>query len=206
MDLVSVIEARTSVREFNSEPLDMDNIRDIIRLAGLTPSINSYQTWKYYIISKRDVLEKMVVAITNEIADIPESASRMAKILKNQATWFSIFFRNAPMLIALAGHSYETDLEKGVALTHEELERIKNFPDLQSARASIQNLLLATTEKSYGTCWMTGPLFARKNLELILGIQNPWQLISFVAIGKPLKKEQKSRTKRNLAEEMVIID
>jgi len=148
----------------------------------------------------------MVATIVNEIADIPESASRMAKILKNQVTWFSIFFRNAPMLIALAGHSYETDLEKGVALTHEELERIKNFPDLQSAGASIQNLLLAATEKGYGTCWMTGPLFARKNLEQILGIENPWQLISFVAIGKPLKKEQKSRTKRNLAQEMVIID
>jgi len=47
MDLVSVIEARTSVREFNSEPLDMDSIREIIRLAGLAPSINSYQPWKY---------------------------------------------------------------------------------------------------------------------------------------------------------------
>lgn len=206
MELATAIETRTSVREFTSEPLNPDDIREIIRLAGLAPSINSYQPWKYYIISNHEVLHKMADTITNEIEKMPESESRMAKTLKNQAAWFSTFFRDAPMLIALAGRSYETDLEKGVRMTHDELERIKNFPDLQSAGASIQNLLLAATEKGYGTCWMTGPLYARNDLERILGIENPWQLLSFVVIGKTTKKEQKGRIKRNLADEMVVID
>lgn len=206
MDLATVIEARKSIREFSSEPVSLQDIKEIIRLAGLAPSINSYQPWKYFIICNRDILNKIVIAVTSGIADMPEKASRMSKVLKNQAAWFSTFFRDAPMLVALAGHSYETDIEKGVTLTHEELERIMNFPDLQSAGASIQNLLLAATERGYGTCWMTGPLYAKEEIEKILDIQLPWHLISFVAIGKPAKIEQKRRTRRNLADEMVVID
>jgi nitroreductase len=110
------------------------------------------------------------------------------------------------MFIALAGHAYEGDLEHGVTITHEKLEQLKNYPDLQSAGASIQNLLLAVTAKGYGTCWMTGPLYAREQIQQILGIAEPWRLISFVAIGKPEKPGAKPRAKRNLADEMKIID
>jgi len=206
MELKNTIELRRSVREFIDMPVNMDDIREIVRLAGLAPSVDSSQPWKFYVIANRRILEKMALAVTHSIDELPETSSRMAKIIKNQTTWFSTFFTDAPMLIALAGRSYETDLEKGVALTREELEQRKSFPDLQSAGASIQNLLLAATAIGYGTCWMTGPLYARDELEQILGIAPPWKLLSFVAIGKSSDKTQKKRDKRNLAEEMVVIN
>ena len=130
----------------------------------------------------------------------------MAKHLKQQAAWFSTFFNRAPMLIALAGHPFESDLERGVAIPHDELERMRNYPDLQSSGASIQNLLLAATAMDYGTCWMTGPLYANEKIQELLGIQAPWRLISFVAIGKPMKEAKITREKKNLADDMVIID
>ena len=88
----------------------------------------------------------------------------------------------------------------------DELDKMRNYPDLQSSGASIQNLLLAATSKGYGTCWMTGPLYARETLQNILGISDPWKLISFVAIGKSNEKESKTRAKRNLADEMEVMD
>jgi len=145
------------------------------------------------------------LAVGRAIDELPENNSRMAKTVKSQAAWFSTFFTNAPMLIVLAGRSYETYLEKGITLTHEKLEQINRFPDLQSAGASIQNLLLAATDKGYGTCWMTGPLYAKEVLENLLDIEAPWELISCVAIGKPAARNPKNRERRNLAEELVMI-
>jgi nitroreductase len=206
MDLVNAIESRVSIRDFSDEPVNIDDVREIIRLAGLAPSVNNYQPWKYIIITNRELLKKMAVEITREIAKMPESSTRMAKHLKNQAAWFATFFQSAPMFIALAAQPFESDLERGVIIPADELDKMRNYPDLQSSGASIQNLLLAATAMGYGTCWMTGPLYARNTLQQLLSLQDPWKLISFVAIGKPIKKERKSKVKRNLADEMVIID
>jgi nitroreductase len=206
MDLIKAIETRTSVRKFSDDPVDINDIREIIRLAGLAPSINNYQPWKYYIITNSKLLNKMAFEITREISEMPESSTRLAKHLKNQAAWFSTFFQSAPMFIALAAHPYEIDLDKGVKIPADELDRMRNYPELQSSGASIQNLLLAATSMGYGTCWMTGPLYARETLQHILGISEPWKLISFVAIGKSDEKGSKVKTKRNLADEMEVID
>lgn len=205
MELIKVIEERTSIRHFIDEPVDLDDIKEMVRLAGLAPSINNYQPWKYYIIINKELLDLMASEVTLSIASMPESQTRVAKLLKNQVAWFSTFFREAPALVALAGKPYETDIGKGVTISHEELNRIRNYPDLQSAGASIQNFLLAATAKGYGTCWMSGPLFAREKLEEILKIEKPWSLITFIALGKPGKKQPK-RTKRDISKEMIILD
>lgn len=42
MDLVSVIEARASVREFTSDQIDIDDLSDIFAPTDLVFSINSY--------------------------------------------------------------------------------------------------------------------------------------------------------------------
>ncbi len=205
MELTKAIESRVSVRNFSDDPVEMDDIYEIIRLAGLAPSINNYQPWKYYIITNKDLLKKMAIEITREISGMPESSTRMAKHLKNQAAWFSTFFQSAPMFIALTARPFESDFDKGVSIPVDELDKIRNYPDLQSSGASIQNLLLAATAKGYGTCWMTGPLYARGTLQEIIGISDPWKLISFVAIGKPVEKKMKPKWKRNLADEMEVI-
>lgn len=205
MDLYTAIETRTSIREFTDEPVELDDIREIIRLAGLAPSINNYQPWKYHVITKRELLQEMAVEISRGIAKMPETSTRMAKALKNEAAWYATFFHSAPMLIALAAHPYETDFDKGVNIPSEELDRMRNYPDLQSAGASIQNLLLAATSKGYGTCWMTGPLYAREKLQEILNITGSWKLVSFVAIGKPVQKPKTNKNKRDLSTDMVVL-
>jgi nitroreductase len=75
--------------------------------------------------------------------------------------------------------------EKGVTLSHEEINQMRNYPDMQSADACIQNLLLSATDMGYGACWLSAPLIARNELETLLDIQEPYCLIAFVAIGKP---------------------
>jgi nitroreductase len=205
MELKAAIEARTSIRVFNNDPVDMDDIREMVRLAGLAPSVNNYQPWRYIAIKNSDLLNRMADAVAAEIDSIPTSKSLAASNVKKQVTWFSTFFKDAPVLLVLVTRPYETVLESAVELTHDEINVLRNYPDIQSAGASIQNILLSAVDMGYGACWMSGSMFARTAIEQMLNIKAPEKALAFVVIGRP-KVNQKPKAKPNLADSLEIIE
>ena len=101
---------------------------------------------------------------------------------------FTLLFKNAPALIAVLRQPYRSSTEEILAKsgrTREEIKDMRSGPDIQSIGAAIQNLILSAHEMGYGTCWMTGPLFAAPEMEKVLGVQPPQSLCTFVPIGKP---------------------
>jgi nitroreductase len=62
---------------------------------------------------------------------------------------------------------------------------MRGYPDVQSIGAAIEHLLLAATELGYGSCWLSGPLIAREDLEQLLGVEAPEQLAALVTVGVP---------------------
>lgn len=187
MELKAAIEGRVSVRQFLPEPVPVNDIKEITRLASLAPSVNNYQPWRFIGITNKVLLHRMADSVRAKIAAIPENDSKFSLNVKKQVDFFATFFENAPALIAVCMEKYETVLEKGVALSHDEINEMRNSPDLQSAGACIQNLLLSAVDLGYGACWMSAPMIASKDLEEMLDIAEPFNLVSFVAVGKPTK-------------------
>jgi nitroreductase len=204
MELKAAIEARTSIRVFSDEKMNMNDVREMVRLAGLAPSVNNFQPWRYIAILNRDLLNRMAEVVTEKIENLPSSKSIAAKNVKKQVTWFSTFFKDAPVVLILVTKPYETVLESAVELTHDEINILRNYPDIQSAGASIQNLLLSAVDMGYGACWLSGAMFAREEIEEMLNIKTPEKMLAFVVIGKP-RAEHKPKDKPNLADSMEII-
>ncbi len=205
MELKAAIEARTSIRIFNEEKVNMEDVREMVRRAGLAPSVNNFQPWRYIAITKKDLLNRMADAVTAKIENLPSSKSIASKNVKTQVTWFSTFFKDAPVLLALVTKPYETVLETAVELTHDEINILRNYPDIQSAGASIQNILLTAVDMGYGACWLSGPMFARQEIEEMLNINAPEKLLAFVVIGHS-RSEHKPKAKPNLADSLEIIE
>lgn len=205
MELKAAIEARTSVRVYSNELVDMNDIKEMVRLAGLAPSVNNYQPWRYIAVTNRRLLNDMADVVASRIEGLPVTKSVAAANVKKQVTWFSTFFKDAPVLLVLVTRPYETVLESAVEMSHEEINILRNYPDVQSAGASIQNILLAAVDMGYGACWMSGAMFAKKEIEEMLNIHAPEKALAFVVIGRP-KSEHKPKIKPNLAESMEIID
>ncbi len=195
MELKECIEKRTSIRNFTDEPVKKEDLMEIVRRAGLAPSINNQQPWKFLVITNKDLLKKMAISISKKIDSIPVNESSRAILVKSQVEWYSTFFQDAPAVIVLVMHPYEDFLEKGAKITHDELNRIRNYPDMQMAGACIQNILLTAVDLGYGACWMSSPLTAKEELERLLNIQEPWHLISLVALGKPAEDKEPSNKK-----------
>lgn len=205
MDLKQAIEKRTSIRNFTDEIVPVNDLKELVKRAGLAPSVNNFQPWKFYAITNKKILSQMAVKISEKIKQLPENKSIASKNVKSQVEWFATFFENAPALIAMTMEDYESVLEKGVNLSHEEINKLRNFPDMQSAGAAIQNILLSAVDLGYGACWLSAPMMAKEDLEEILDIENPYHLIAFVAVGKA-SREFQPKQKKSLDEIFKLIE
>jgi len=205
MELKQAIEKRTSIRTFTDEEVPVKDLKELVKRAGLAPSVNNFQPWKFFAITNKDILHKLATKVAEKIKQLPENQSIASKNLKSQVEWFATFFENAPAVIAMAMEDYESVLEKGVQLSHEEINKLRNFPDMQSAGAAIQNILLSAVDLGYGACWLSAPMMAKEDLEKILNIENPYHLIAFVAVGKASKNLQ-PKPKKSLEEIFTLID
>ena len=205
MDLKQAIEKRTSVRNFTNDCIPIDDLKELVRRAGLAPSVNNYQPWLFYVITNKKVLSNMAFKVANKINQLPANKSIASDNVKAQVEWFATFFENAPAVIAIAIENYESVLEKGVDLSHTEINRIRNYPDIQSVGASIQNILLSAVDMGYGACWLSAPMVAKTELEEILEIKPSHNLIAFVAVGKS-KSDTNTKSRKSLNEIFKLID
>jgi len=204
MELKKVIELRTSVRSFQETEVSVQDIKEMVRLAGLAPSVNNFQPWEFILVSDKKVLRKMAEVVIKRLSDFPMKNSIASANIKNQVQWYSTFFKDAPALLAVVLSKYQTIWEGGVDLTTEEINELRNYPDLQATGACIQNILLAAVDMGYGACWLSSPMVAKEELEKILGIKKPSRLISFIAIGKPAK-DFRPKAKEDLGKKMRIM-
>ncbi len=205
MDLKQAVEKRASIRNFTEEKVPVKDLKEMVRRAGLAPSVNNSQPWKFYVVTNKDVLTKMAIRVSEKIKELPANKSIASKNVKSQVEWFATFFENAPAVIVMTMEDYESVLEKGVNLSHDEINKLRNFPDMQSAGAAIQNILLSAVDLGYGACWLSAPMMAKESLEKILDIESPYHLIAFVAVGKA-SRDLQPRSKKPLDEIFKLIE
>lgn len=204
MELKEAIERRSSVRSFKNEPVPVEALQEMVRLAGLAPSVNNFQPWSFIGITTKEKLNDIAGMVSLKLDSYKTKSSESARNVKSQVEYFSTFFRDAPSVIAVILEEYQTVWEKSSELSHDEINIMRNFPDIQSTGACIQNILLSAVDMGYGACWLSGPMVAREEIEEYLNISRPSRLISFVAIGKP-QHEPKPRNKENLAGKLSFI-
>ncbi len=205
MELKHTIEKRMSIRSFTNEAVDESDLKEMVRRAGLAPTLNNSQPWKFIAVTNKSKLKEMAEVVIAKLSDLPLKLDDIGqKKLLTKIEWYSTFFENAPSLIALVMKPHETDLDKSVNLTHDEIIQLRNYPDLQSAGAATQNILLSAVDLGYGACWLSGPMIAKEELQKYLKVESPWHLISFVAIGKPFGYPKRP-SKKNIDEIFTLI-
>lgn len=201
MEFIDVVEKRASVRNFTDEAVPVDKLKEMVRIAGTAPCISGKETWKFVAITNKEIMKKMAEAVKTKYDQIvPDNDERLNENTKRAVEMFSSVFIKAPAVIAVLAEPYTAIIDQVLeetAYTHDEINKLRNYPDIQTIGASIQNLLLAAVDLGYGACWLTGPMVAKEELTEILDIQSPDSLFAFVAVGKT-DKEVKPREKTSV--------
>ncbi len=198
MELVESIEKRSSIRNFSRQPVEPSDLREMVRRAALAPSINNSQPWKFIAITNQKMLKKMALIVHKKIDEMYPQAERTSANIKSLVDYYSTVFENAPAVIAVATSSYGAMADKiqDSKISHNEMNVLRNYPDIQSLGACIENMLLTAVDLGYGACWLSGSMVAKEELQKELKIEQPWSLATIVAIGKAegatKRKEKKS--------------
>lgn len=184
----AILAGRRSVRQFAADAPPRELVLRAIEAATHAPSGMNKQPWRFIVIVNEHVKAEMVRRVSREIETIlallaaDEYGDRIADYLRNYAT----LFRTAPVVIAVLYREYgqviASLLERSNLRYPENQEEAAN-PAMQSVSAAIQNLQLAAHAVGLSTCWMTAPLFARRQLHELLDVEDPWQLAAILPIG-----------------------
>lgn len=182
---------RHSVRKFTDKQVPIEDLKTIIEAATYAPSGKNTQNWHFVairdkekIIQIADMIEKRHLEITH-LSQNEKVKEFFLKFMK-----YHIAFKSAPTLILAYAGPYsltELDILRETNAPAEEIDEILAIDSrVQNVSAAMENLLLAASEMGYGTCWMTGFGYARKEIEAFIGLDKPgYDLISMTPLGLP---------------------
>lgn len=197
MEFKEVAKKRTSVRSFASIEIGKEELKEICRIGGLAPSVNNFQPWKFVALTNKQKMSDMARIIAEKIEALPEKNHEVGVQIKRQVEYFSTFFESAPAVVFVFVSEYESVLERGVGLSHEEINQMRSYPDMQSVGACVENMLLAAVDMGLGACWMSSPLIAKKEIASYLKVESEFELAAMLAVGHP-SRDFAPKTKKEI--------
>ena len=182
MDIFKAMKERRSIRNFLNEIVPKDQIMRMVEAASWAPTAVNAQNFRFIVIQDKETLVRM-----KEIVDKTVERFTGKTIQEGKQTYYNLF-AFAPAAICVVGLPYESIIDNILRTKDPNRYNQRRFavnPGLQGVSAGITQLLLAAHALGYGTCWTTGPLIAKAELELILQIRQPEELVAIIALGKP---------------------
>jgi len=215
VELKDAIFARRSIRDFQTEPVPRELIKEILEAGIRAPSNSNRQPWEFLVITgeslkglKLEIEEAMrsgrggarELKTWDDNWEMPEDGNRRATQLMRglvesamkagiKAKDFiqsNFRFFNAPCVILVL-------MDKGYG-----------YGSLVSIGAAIENILLRAYDLGLGTCWMMIPLEYDYVFRKRFNIPEKKYLVSVIAVGYPSdSKVNEFRSARDSLENVV---
>lgn len=196
-ELERLIKTRRSIRAFQGREVPDELIRKAIELATWAPNGGNFQGWQFVVVKNREVIHRIADAVWQRaevMASWPESQAfdDAAERWKHTLD----FIRSAPALVCVLIGTYASTADRlmrargqadPMALEMIEARRFGNSR-IQSGAAAIAYMLLAFHQMGLGATWMTGPLQAKRLIEEIIGVEEPFQLMALAPVGYPAEE------------------
>lgn len=180
-DLFEALKRRQSVRRFKPDPVPREEILAMVAAAMEAPAAGNVRNYRFLVVQNPELLEQMR-GIVDEILSRATGKPASGRITHHN------LFAAAPAAVCVLGTPYESATDRLLRTTDPERHRVRRWqvnPGLQSVSAAVTQFLLAAYGLGYGTCWMTGPLVAKAELESVLSVTPPEELLAVIAVGIP---------------------
>lgn len=189
------IDQRRSIRKFLDKPIPKQELLEILQSGLKAPSSKNSQPWNYTVVqdqAKAEMLQAFRQGLQRMENDplLPPPFKPLISAAKQTAN----IMETAPVIL-LAVNPYGKNVLG--PLTPE--EHLAEITQIQSISASMENILLAATEKGIGSLWICDIYFAYDELCQWLGTDG--QLVAAIALGYP--GESPSARPRKSLEEVV---
>ncbi|MFX0164010.1 MAG: coenzyme F420-0:L-glutamate ligase [Candidatus Hodarchaeota archaeon] len=184
--LITYMKSRRSYKlPFENKYVDKQIIEDCIEIARWAPSAHNGQYWRYIVIEKLEVREKLINNMNQKLRNDLINDGKSEDFIEVKVNKSKKNFLDAPILILLCLDN--TELEK-----YPDNERLENefILGVQSISSSATYLLLAFEIKKLAACWYCAPLFAKDIIKSTLNLPESYVPMAFFTVGYPLKTIQ----------------
>ncbi|PLX25317.1 MAG: nitroreductase family protein [Salinivirgaceae bacterium] len=171
MELKEVFKNRRSIRNFKSEPIDMELIQRLIQDSILAPNAGNEQPWKFIVVSNRDLINRISDDCKHNFlqfikANPTSPAKKYEKMLSNES--FNIFY-HAPVVVYILGNAGKRNLVADCSL-------------------AASYLMMSATDKDLGTCWVNFGMYIKDStIREEMGLNDDLQIVAPIALGYPEK-------------------
>ncbi|WP_432363531.1 nitroreductase family protein [Sporosarcina sp. UB5] len=156
------IISRRSVKNFNGQSVDLENILSVLEDARWAPNHGLRNPWRFIVaadeeyVKFQDVLKEYGVPKWKELSE-----EELEKKMRN--------FR-APGAVVFV-------------VVQEDVRQKERLEDFAAASALIQNAMLLAWDKGIGTCWKTPPFIDHPKFREELGVKTGERIISMLQFG-----------------------
>ena len=211
MEKLAFIYQRRSVRNFTDEPVKESDLEELFKAATYAPSGKNHQNWHFVIVKGAKKIAQIAELVTAKNAELASYLpDEKAKALRAMAAYHTVFKKAPLVILAYAGPypSVGDDLLKSGKMSEEQAREYQQaHPGIQNVAAAMENLLLAAASLGYGTCWMTGPTYAAKEISEFIGFDKPgYQLVAMTPLGVPAPGNYANPPRKAIAEVITVIE
>ena len=203
---------RKSVREFKDTPIPKEDIIALLKAGTYAPSPKHQQNWHFVVLQNRDIINKMADIVTKSHENIGRLAKNEKDFKRHMSTInYYTCFRHAPVVIIVYSCEYKMIEYKILKENNAPQEVLDILVSPQSAAqgigAAVENILLAATKMGYGSCYMTGPMHAKKEIEELIGFEKEgYKLMSMISLGVAKYDTSNQPQRKPLEEVVTFID
>jgi len=194
-NLEQILRNRRSYKvQFKEKKVDESLIEKCIDLARWAPSAHNGQFWRYVIIEKGIIREKLIEKMNNKLERDLIKDGKSKEFIEKKKNKTKDRFYKAPILILLC-------LDKKDLEIYPDLERNQNefVLGVQSISCSATYLLLAFELEKLAACWYCAPLFAKEVVRDALKLPESYIPMAFFTVGYP-NKTLNAPARKNLSE------
>jgi len=180
MSILKKIIKRRSIREYTSKKIPKKVISEILKAGIWGPSVLGIQTWKFEVISNKEIIEKICQSLTRRC----KKSSIGVRILLKAAVENML---SSQVTIAVYNIKAITALSKRM---DRQYLKFAKMAEIASSAAAIQNMIIVADQLGLGTCWHDIPLICEKSINKIL--QTNFELIAILTLGYPAEKGRRT--------------
>ncbi len=203
---------RKSVRKFKDIAIPKKDIIELLKAGTYAPSPKHQQNWHFVVLQNRDMINEMADIVTKSHENIGRLAKDEKDFKRHMSTIdYYTCFRHAPVVIIVYSCEYKMIEYKILKENNASKDVLDILVSPQSAAqgigAAVENILLAATEMGYGSCYMTGPMHAKAEIEKLIGFEKEgYQLMSMISLGVAEDDTPKQPPRKPLEEVVTFID
>ncbi len=154
-DFAALVKGRHVVRQFKPEPVPREIVEQTLEAAGWAPSPHGAQPWRFVVITRPELKEKLAEAMADEWQRNLEMDGDDSEVVEKRLRISHQRIVNSPVIVIPC--LYLEDLHVYPDPVRAEAEVTMA---VQSLGAAVQNILLSAYSLGLDTGWMCAPLFA----------------------------------------------